>query len=176
MALFRLLIVLCLTGIGCAHPSNIEVARAQQPIPSATSSPEVMNQSEEPWRCFQEVVSATTAVTCAEEFIKVNGYTQAPALPPNKLTTESIEWSMPDDLANLRHNSLQPSAYGYLRGRRGKARGWTVIFCHTRGASEGGDRPTGRAVTMDQNGASMRVEHVDIFLDAAEEFLKPCAD
>jgi len=122
-------------------------------------------------------LSASAAVARAEEFIRVNGYTKAPLSPLHELTPESLEFWGPDEMATHRHDSLQPQAYGYAKGRRGPngATGWTVVFCPTR--SDGDEkRATGRAVTMNEDGANMRVEHVDFFLDAVDKRLRRCAE
>ena len=173
MTTLRSLLILCLAPIGCAHRTG----RADQPSPvsPSTDSRESVQRVEYQWKCPFEVASAASAVACAEEFIKANGYTQAPPLPPDKLTFESIEWGEAEWLAEFRHNTLQPKAIGYSVGRRGQSRGWTVVFCFTGGISCG-EKAGGRAVTMDEDGSAPRVEHVDVRLDAAEVRLCSCPD
>jgi hypothetical protein len=107
-------------------------------------------------------------VSCAEDFIKANGYTQAAALSPDKLTAESLErWGGPETWARDRHETLQPSAYGYVHdeGR------WTVMFC-----LKNPDKEAGRAVTMHEDGSGTRVEHKDALLGAAEVRLRLCEE
>jgi hypothetical protein len=152
MIVRRPLLVSCLAGLGCAH----------QPAKTADSP----THSEYVWKCSIGVVSASTAVSCAEEFISANGYTQAPALPPAKLTPESLErFGSRETWARDRHDTLQRRAYGYLHDEDG----WTVMFC-----LEDPDEKAGRAVTMHDDGSGMRVEHKDARLAAAEVRLHSC--
>ena len=175
MTTLRSLLIPFLAGMGCAHRPERTTAEQPSPVSPSTDKREAVQRLEYQWKCPFEVASAAAAVACAEEFIKANGYTQAPALPPEKLTFESIEWGEPGRLAEFRHNTLQPKAIGYFRGRRGQSHGWTVVFCYTGGIS-GGEEPAGRAVTMDEDGSAPRVEHVDVRLNAAEERFGSCAD
>ncbi len=119
-------------------------------------------------------ISAQVAVARAEAFIRLNGYTLAPAASPERLTEESFELWEKSRWAEIRHDLLQPRAYGYLRGRK-RGPGWTVVFPYRR--DDGGkEQPVGRAVTMNEDGSAIRVEHVDIFLDAVEECLPSRAE
>jgi hypothetical protein len=152
MVLRHSLLVSCLASLGCAHQ------------PARTADPP--SRSEHVWKCSRAVVSASTAVSCAEEFIKANGYTQAPALSPDKLTSESLERGGGSETwARDRHDTLQPSAYGYVHDEGG----WTVMFCF-----EAPDEEAGRAVTMHADGSGMRVEHKDARLADAEVRLRLC--
>ena len=154
MIVRRSLLVSCLAGLGCAH----------QPAKTADGP----SHSEYVWKCSIGVVSASTAVSCAEEFISANGYTQAPALPPEKLTPESLErYGGPQTWARDRHDTLQPSAYGYVHHEGG----WTVMFCF-----KDPDEEDGRAVTMHEDGSGVRVEHKDARLAAAEVRLHSCKE
>ena len=122
-----------------------------------------------PLDSFSQELSQTEAVKLAEEFIKINGYTAEKVVyDEKKITLESIEWS--SDLREIfesRHNTLQSKAYGILQGRKNDSKGYTVIFRYIDSSIE----KTGRAVTMDLDGKKIRVEHVDIFLRAAEKIL-----
>ena len=103
------------------------------------------------------------AVALAERFVAQNGYTLAKPQPP--ISYESLEWGRSDEqILSLRRATLQPKAYGYSCGERG----CVVIF---RYAGKGAPKDVGRAVTMDAVGQSLRVEHRDIFLRAADVVL-----
>jgi hypothetical protein len=139
---------------------KIAAAREERPADPASTGPSI---------------SADQAVDRAQQFVRDNGYTDAPSLPPEDLTPESIEWDTRERWSISRRGSLVGSAYGYLVGRRGGASGWTVIFCYSRPEEEDmKKRPVGRAVTMNVDGSQPRVEHVPIFLDAAEHRLREC--
>jgi hypothetical protein len=107
------------------------------------------------------------AIIFAERFIAVNGYTdQAP--DKSKLSYETIEWeSNLDKMLKVRHDTLEQKAYGIVGGRRGGAAGWTVVFRYKR-RSDRWMRRIGRAVTMNPDGAEMRVEHKDFILRNVE--------
>ena len=121
-------------------------------------------------------IDGPAAVAIAETFVRENGYTEAPALPPKRLTPESLEFEPREKWAQQRHNSLVGQAAGYLAGRRGGAKGWTVTFCYARPKTVKEPRPTGRAVTMDLTGSALQIEHVEIFLDAATTQLRDCPE
>jgi hypothetical protein len=112
-------------------------------------------------------ITEEEAVKIAEKFIEANGYTSSrPAPDKAKITLESIEWSSDiKEILESRYNTLQPKAYGILKGARDKKEGFTVIFRLT----DDSIKDVGRAVTMDSNGKNLRVEHKDIFLKAAEK-------
>lgn len=108
-------------------------------------------------------LTQSEAVALAEQFIAQNGYTD---LPPDKtkISYETIEWeSNVDRILQQRHNTLERRAYGVSRGRRGE-RGWTVVFRY-----QGHAGATGRAVTMNLDGAKARVEHQDFILRYAKK-------
>lgn len=121
----------------------------------------------------QKIESAEEkAVRIAEEFIKRNGYTDSPADRDN-LSHETVEFYKDiDELLELRHNTLQPKAYGFLRTGKSNKKGWTVVFRFNRAAyknmSDENYNSLGRAVTMNEKFENLRVEHKDIFLKAAE--------
>lgn len=99
------------------------------------------------------------AVRLAEEFVKVNGYTDVPA-DKNKISYESIEFTNNiDKLLFERRNSLESKAFGLLNESKG-GKGWTVVFRYKK-------LPLGkygRAVTMDENFKHLKVEHKEFIL------------
>lgn len=112
------------------------------------------------------------AFRIAEEFIKRNGYTDAPA-DKNDLSHETVEfYKNIDELLQLRHNTLQPKAYGFIRNGKLNKKGWTVVFRFNKSAyknmSDEDYTSRGRAVTMNEKFENLRVEHKDIFLKAVE--------
>lgn len=110
------------------------------------------------------------AIKLAEQFIAQNGYTD---LPPDrsKLAYETIQWeSNVDKMLKGRHDTLERKAYGIVRGRKGGAPGWTVVFRY-RHPSNQQMRRNGRAVTMNLDGSEMRVEHVGFILKYVEKKL-----
>ncbi len=116
-----------------------------------------------------KLINEDEAVKIAENFIIENGYTD---LPPTdnktKIVFESIEgYSDLEELLKFRQNTLQKKAYGILKGRKNNPEGFMVIFLYT----EGKNKETGRAVTMNTEGKNIRVEHADIFLKAAQKQL-----
>jgi hypothetical protein len=123
------------------------------------------------------------AVRLAEEFIRRNGYTTAPA-DKNNLSYETVEYSdSVDDLLKQRYNTLEAKAYGvFYRGRLGDEKGWTVIFRYTAKVVKeleklpnsklvSNPKLTGRAVTMNGNFQNLLVEHKDFFLDKVDKKL-----
>jgi hypothetical protein len=115
-------------------------------------------------------LSETEAIALAEDFIVKNGYTNAPAVEKDKITLElydkliSFEMSM-----KLRHNSLQPKAYGVIRNRRGSP-GWTIIFVRTPGGNF--DPKNGRGVSMDTEGNRLFMEPKDFPLNTVDKKLE----
>lgn len=113
-------------------------------------------------------LSEEEAIRLAEQFIAQNGYTD---LPPDrsKLAYETIEWeSNIDEMLKVRRDTLERKAYGIVRGRKGGAAGWTVVFRYKHPSSRQ-MRRNGRAVTMNLDGSEMRVEHVDFILKYAKK-------
>jgi hypothetical protein len=124
-------------------------------------------------------ITPKAAVSIAEKFVVDNGYT---CYPPTKPLVQS-EISLPLTQAELlsgRHNSLDPKAYGVNSGNKGGP-GWTVIFVHPKQAfadscsskrSKINDKAdTGRAVTMDEYGNYVVMEHKFFFLKAVQQKL-----
>ena len=106
------------------------------------------------------------AVRMAEEFIAQNGCTD---LPPSrdKISYETIEWTdNVDELLEWRRNTLERKAYGIFYHKR--LGGWIVVFQYKKSQNGINDK-TGRAVTMDKNFKSLRVEHQDFILDKVDK-------
>jgi hypothetical protein len=118
----------------------------------------------------KQELSEGEAVRSAEQFIAQNGYT---SLPPDRSRTvyETIESeSNSDEILKERRDTLERKAYGIIRGRKGGAPGWTIIFRYRHPSSKQ-MRRNGRAVTMNLDGSGMRVEHVDFILRYVERKL-----
>ena len=112
-------------------------------------------------------ITGEVAVALAEAFIKNNGYTLAPALPPEKLTPESLErFGGPETWARDRQDTLQPTAYGYLRLEDS----WMVMFCFKHSPND----EAGRAVEMATDGSGIQMKHKDARLAVAEVRLHSC--
>jgi hypothetical protein len=106
------------------------------------------------------VMGAARAIEIAEKFVRDNGYTDHVPPDSSKLTAESIEWEERNDWIAGRHNTLRPRARGYLKRGHNQSSGWLVGFDYF----EPSGRGHGRAVTMDEHGGSLRVEHKDLEL------------
>ena len=118
----------------------------------------------------KQEVSGEEAVRLAEQFIAQNGYTN---LPPDKskLAYGTVEEeSDVDEVLRVRRDTLERKTYGIVRGRKGGAPGWTVVFRYKHPSSKQ-MRKNGRAVTMNLDGSGMRVEHVDFILKYVERKL-----
>jgi hypothetical protein len=156
------ILFLCILA-GCSHASPAGPGQADQCRSVATACPACAESSD------GQPISGLDAVALAEKFVKDNGYTAAPPLAPQDLTLESIE-RVPsrEDLAEARHDSLQPRAYGYgLHGR-----GWIVVFCWKSIPED----EVGRAVTMYEDGSRIRMEHKDAILSVVEVKLRKCRE
>ena len=118
--MIRPFIPFCCLLVACSHAPPRPDGQAGQ-CPGVLNTCPTCADSRE-----RDPISGPEAVLLAEEFVRNNGYTNAPALPPEKLILESIE-RVPSrqELEEARHDSLQPKAYGY--GPQG--RGWIVMFC-----------------------------------------------
>lgn len=154
MKLLLILTIVACVNISCAKPRVSSAAR------------------ETPAREFdgKNGLTEAQAVELAEKFIARNGYTD---LPPDKenLSLESIEWeSDVDEMLKGRYNTLERKAFGVSKGRKGGAKGWTVVF-RFKDRSDEQTRKNGRAVTMNLDGSKARVEHVDFILAKVEKEL-----
>jgi hypothetical protein len=118
------------------------------------------------------VIDARQAVRIAERFVRLNGYTDFVPNDPSRLTPETLEFSG-DQHVRLkeRHNTLKPRAIGFREGARNYPKGWTVGFELVEPIGDG-KRAVGRAVTMDERGHHLRVQHMGFYLDG----LKPRPD
>lgn len=154
-----------LSGPGCAGAGkNVSYAAPPEKTPESVAQ---ANQAQTKTETGEE-----KAVRLAEEFIRRNGYTDAPADREN-LTKESIEWeSDTGRMLAARKNTLEAKAYGVSEGGRRSDKGWTVVFRHTWSKVDGKQNlKTGRAVTMDENFNKMMLEHVEFFLDKIKKKL-----
>ena len=119
--------------------------------------------------CFAKPIDRRAPVRIAERFVKQNGYTEftLSVESARHFTPESIEWTN-DKIALLkqRHNTLQPRACGYAKKRKGGEPGWAVVFRYASDGRFAQNTKTGRAVTMNENGGAIRMEHVDAILKA----------
>lgn len=96
------------------------------------------------------------AIALAEDFIVKNGYTNLPPVEKDKITPELYDKLVTfETVMKLRHNSLQPKAYGLIRNRRGVP-GWTIIFARIPSADF--DPKNGRGVSMDLEGKHLFME------------------
>jgi hypothetical protein len=107
-----------------------------------------------------QATSKNALVAMAEQFIADNGYTsRPPAQVKDKLDSESFNFglSREEELA-FRFNTLVPKAIGIKIGQRSKSWGWSVAFDY---ASAGDHSAICRVVTMNEDGTSMVMQHVD---------------
>ncbi|MBX9725063.1 MAG: TonB family protein [Candidatus Obscuribacterales bacterium] len=125
-------------------------------------------------------ITEEQAIKIAEKFIAENGYTSAAPIS-SPVARESLTMSETEaEERASRHDTLEPKAYGILPGSaRGKGSppyaGWTVIFRYSKRAyllNELTDKEAhrcGRAVTMDEFGHEIMVQHKDIFLKTLDK-------
>jgi hypothetical protein len=106
-------------------------------------------------------IDAPRAVEIAERFVRENGYTDFVPQDASKLTAESFERSERGEWIARRHNKLRPRALGYMARGKDSKRGWTVGFEPVSPSANAG---TGRAVTMDEYGEGLTVQHKDLIL------------
>ena len=101
-------------------------------------------------------------VAIAERFVSQQGYTDKPA-DKSQLVRESLERSSDvEKILASRHDTLLPKAFGIVPA--GKSSAWLVIFQFKNHTPE---RNTGRAVSVVENGKTVRIIHQDILLKAA---------
>ena len=117
-------------------------------------------------------LSKEEAIQTAERFVLENGYTNAPREKvKEQLDHESIEMIVEgkearEQLLVARVDTLKPKAIGIRKGRKGGSDGWSVAFEYTNSSLNN----TCRVVTMNSDGTSMRVEHVDGILSFFKGF------
>jgi hypothetical protein len=108
-------------------------------------------------------VDGGEAVRIAEQFVRENGYTGLPPIDPATLQPEGIEYGDRDQWPAHRANTLLPVAKGIRRGAVNDPKGWTVGFAYVKPLR---DTSIGRAVTMDEFGEHVRMQHQDFRLDS----------
>lgn len=118
----------------------------------------------------QEVIAEEKAISLAEEFIVKNGYTSLPPVEKKEITPELLDkLATFETIMKLRHNSLQPKAYGIIKSRRG-GEGWTIVFLRTPGGNF--DTKNGRGVSMTIDGKNLFMEPRDIILSTVDKTLQ----
>jgi hypothetical protein len=163
---------------GFLFSANCEKAKVEQNVVKAES--EIVGKQSENRQETPETPEAK-AVRLAEEFIRQNGYTDAPA-DKNNLSHETIEYfDDVDELLKQRRDTLEPKAYGVLTEGRGSKKGWTVVFRHSKKIRDnfkvkdklvGNPEKAGRAVTMNENFQNLLVEHKDFWLKKVDKKLQ----
>lgn len=112
-------------------------------------------------------LEAQEAIRLAECFIIQNGYTDLPPIEDrSKLTPEFDELGTNEFILQMRHDSLERRAYGFIHGDNGSL----IVFrpkqqSHEVHHNEGSTDRVGRAVTVDAYGRQMRMQHQGVFLD-----------
>jgi murein DD-endopeptidase MepM/ murein hydrolase activator NlpD len=112
------------------------------------------------------ISSGEKAIKRAEEYVRTQGYTDFTPTDLEGLNydiAELMTYEEPQKAVASRRNRLRPRAVGYLPGGHGDEAGWTVAFALTKPLA---DPTTGVAVTMDHDGANMKVEHMGFDLKA----------
>jgi len=109
-------------------------------------------------KLLEEGISEKEAIQIAEEFVKVQGYTNVPAsAPKEEIIFEFMDIGKAEDILQYRRGTLNPQAVG----ARQEGSNWLVGFRYAKLKPE---RDTGRAVRMNRNGENPRIVHEDIFL------------
>ncbi|KAF0247497.1 MAG: hypothetical protein FD167_3102 [bacterium] len=117
-----------------------------------------------------KLLSEEEAISLAEDFIIKNGYTNLPPVERKKITPELLDKLVSFELVmKLRHNSLQPKAYGVIK-KRHNGSGWTIIFARTSG--EDFDPKNGRGVSMGLKGESILMEPREFLLTIVDKKLE----
>jgi hypothetical protein len=106
------------------------------------------------------------AIAVAENFIKVNGYTEA--IPrPDGIQPELLEGGLPPSvLWEAHHNTLRPRAYGVSNDCGPRHAGWTVYFERADG------RDVLRGVEMSPDLSQVWIAHSPMRLDAPSKVLR----
>ncbi|MBI4851928.1 MAG: hypothetical protein HY819_09045 [Acidobacteria bacterium] len=116
----------------------------------------------------QENITEEKAISLAEEFIIKNGYTNL--APGKEITPELLDKLVsPETVMKLRHNSLEPKAYGVIRKRR-SGEGWTIVF--QRKPEKNFDPKNGRGVSMNLEGKNLYMEPRDFLLSSVDKKLQ----
>ena len=108
------------------------------------------------------------AVRCAEWFVARQGYTDHPATSDTvAIVSEGIEWAeTTTGVLAYRRSTLEARAMGVCEGE-GRGAAFTVVF-----RMRGGEGA--RAVTLDANFGSLRVQHQDFRAEAVAEGAAGC--
>lgn len=112
-------------------------------------------------------LSAEEAVAAAECFIIQNGYTDLPPIADrSKLTPENVFPGTDEEGMKMRHDSLERTAYSYVRDSELYGGSWVVMFRyrpHPDLERFQGERfgKVGRAVIVDFYGKDIFVRHTD---------------
>lgn len=119
-----------------------------------------------------EQITEAEAVRLAEEFIIINGYTDAPpSKDRSQITAELLDkLATFETIMKMRRNTLERPAYGLIHKRRNGHPGWTIIF-HRSPAKEF-DLTKGRGVSMDLAGKHLLMETYEYPLDRIEKKFK----
>lgn len=157
--------ITCLLIISFLLFSNCKTAEIK-PEPTKQTTQAKQNPSEN---------DEAKAIRLAEEFIKRNGYTEAPA-EKDKIKFESSEISEDvEKILQSRHNTLEPKAYGISYHTK-SGKGWTVVFKYNeeymKTVTEMDLKDRGKALTMDENFENLEMQYKDFFLEYAEKKLR----
>ncbi len=117
--------------------AGVWVAKQQEVVPEEVRHP----------------IAADDAVTLAEQFVRENGYTDAPDNDIKaRLDPEGLEWTSDrSEQLKVRRNTLFAKAVGI----RATAEGWGVAFEYV------SDRANCRILTMAVDGSRLRMQHQD---------------
>jgi hypothetical protein len=119
-----------------------------------------------------------TAVSRAEEFVRVNGYVARQDADPTRVVRESCcsDGGGVEPILDRRAGTLLGAACAVMRGNaKIEEPGWTVAFCYDPRNKEYREaipnflrsvRDSGRAVVMDLQGTNPRMVHQDFSLQA----------
>jgi hypothetical protein len=113
-------------------------------------------------------VDEKEAVRIAERFVRENGYTDFVPIDLTALQPEGIEDGDRDQWPAQRAKTLLPAAKGIRKGALDDPKGWTVGFAYVKPLQD----KIGRAVTMDDFGERVRMQHQDFMLDVLESGTK----
>lgn len=114
------------------------------------------------------VSAARYAITCAEEFVRLNGYTGYPPADSAMISRESGESARSiAELLDLRRNTLEPNAFGVCVGENGE--GYVVAFRY-----RDPSMAQARAVVMSAAFDELRVYHQDFILSLVPERQHGC--
>jgi hypothetical protein len=147
-----------------AIPEPQPMRNVEQPTTSpASPDPCSFNRTE------KKKLEASEAIKLAECFIIQNGYTDlAPVEDKAKLTPEAVDPGTDESDMQMRHDSLERQAHGFMQDEKGG--GWTIVFRYKRASdevahNEGRTYRVARAVVMDAYGNRMSVVHQGFLLD-----------